>query len=162
VQTGMLPTGETVQAAQPAIKVESRRPLALSVFDHGTKYGLLVPGDFLREIEAVYDDVHIEDITGDGVGEVVFHLAGDGVNSCSRVLRYESSDHSLKELVFNQGGLCDFKLRGGYIISSYKDGGTWVEDIYITEGGQVNIKMSDRCVGCGEVSRVVYPLLVRL
>ncbi|WP_146013210.1 MULTISPECIES: hypothetical protein [unclassified Pseudomonas] len=155
--TGMLPTGETVQAAQPAIKVESRRPLALSVFDHGTKYGLLVPGDFLREIEAVYDDVHIEDITGDGVGEVVFHLAGDGVNFCSRVLRYESSDHSLKELVFNQGGLCDFKLRGGYIISSYKDGGTWVEDIYIAEGGQVNIKMSDRCVGCGEVSRVVYP-----
>jgi hypothetical protein len=155
--TGMLPTGETVQTAQPVIKVESRLPLALSVFDHGTKYGLLVPRGFLREIEAVYDDVHIEDITGDGVGEVVFHLAGDGVNSCSRVLRYESSDHSLKELVFNQGGLCDFKVRGGYIISSYKDGATWVEDIYIAEGGQVNIKMSDRCVGCGEVRRIVYP-----
>ncbi|NMY01790.1 hypothetical protein HBO12_02415 [Pseudomonas sp. WS 5059] len=144
------------EGASPVLSVESRNPLKLSVFDGGKMYSLPVPTDFMGEVEGVYDEVRIQDLTGDGVGEVLFDLAGDGVNSCSRVLHYERDDRLLKELLFDGGGLCNFAVRDGYIISSYKDGAAWAEDIYVAAGGKVDIKISDRCIGCGEVVRIVY------
>lgn len=144
------------ERASPILSVESHNPLKLSVFDGGKMYGLPVPTDFMDEVESVYNEVRIEDLTGDGVGEVLFDLKGDGVNSCSRVLRYERDDRLLKELLFVGGGLCNIVARDGYIVSSYKDGAAWAEDIYVAVGGKVGIKISDRCVGCGEVSRIVY------
>ncbi|WP_339436419.1 hypothetical protein [Pseudomonas sp. EL_65y_Pfl1_R32] len=140
----------------PVLEVESRSPLKLSVFEQGKSYDLSPPSDFMREIEGVYEDVHVEDLTGDGIGEVVFDLAGGRVNSCSRVLHYTDSDRSLSELVFSGGGLCDFKVRHGYVVSSYKDGAAWAEDVYVVKDGKVDIKISDRCVGCGEVVRKEY------
>lgn len=118
------------ERASPILSVESHNPLKLSVFDGGKMYGLPVPTDFMDEVESVYNEVRIEDLTGDGVGEVLFDLKGDGVNSCSRVLRYERDDRLLKELLFVGGGLCNFVVRDGYIVSSYKDGAAWAEDIY--------------------------------
>ncbi|OPA88260.1 hypothetical protein BFW88_16920 [Pseudomonas fluorescens] len=138
------------------LKVESRSPLALAVFDHGMSYDLSLPTAFMREIEGVYDEVHIEDLTGDGVGEVVFRLTGEGVNTCSRVLYYESSDRSLSELVFKKGGLCNIKIRNGYVVSSYKKGAAWIEDVYVVGAAKVKIQISDSCVGCGEVTRTEY------
>ena len=140
----------------PILEVESHFPLKLSVFEQGKSYGLSPPGDFMREIEDVYEDVHVEDLTGDGVGEVVFNLGGGRVNACSRVLHYTDSDRSLSELMFSGGGLCDFKIRHGYVISSYKDGAVWAEDVYVVKGGKAYIKISDRCVGCGEIVRKEY------
>ncbi len=138
------------------LKVESRLPLTLAVFDRGVSYDLSLPADFMREIEGVYDEVHIEDLNGDGVGEVVFSLTGENVNSCSRVLYYERRDRSLAELLFKQGRVCNIKVRSGYILSCYKEGAVWVEDVYVINGGKADIKISDRCVGCGEVSRTEY------
>jgi hypothetical protein len=140
----------------PALKVESSHPPVLSVLDQGVSYGLSLPTAFMTEVEGVYDEVHIEDLTGDGIGEVIFRLGGEGVNSCSKILYYNSSDRSLKELVFKRGGLCNFKVQNGYVISSYRDGAIWVEDIYIVNDGRADIHISDWCVGCGEVRRVEY------
>lgn len=140
----------------PVLKVESVFPLTLSVLDRGVSYGLSMPSNFMTDIEGVYNDVHIEDLTSDGVGEVVFSLAGDGVNTCSRVLRYNSDGRSLSELFFNRSGICNFKTRNKYIVSSYKDGAAWVEDFYVAKGNRMDIKASDRCVGCGEISRTEY------
>ena len=144
------------EALLPTLKVESRVPLSLSVFDQGPSYDLSLPGVFIREVEDLYDEVHIEDLTGDGVGEVIFHLEGGGVNSCSRVLHYSSGDRSLSELVFGGGGLCNFKIWNGSVVSSYKDGAAWVDDVYIVKSGRADLKISDRCVGCGEISRKEY------
>lgn len=140
---------------QVVLSVESKSPLMLSVYGSGVLQTLTPPFDFMREVDGVYDEVYVKDLTGDGIGEVIFRLAGGGVNSCSRVLQY-SSDHSLNELIFDRGGLCNFKVVDGYVVSSYRDGAAWVEDIYVVEGGKVNIKISDRCVGCDEVSRTDY------
>lgn len=140
----------------PVLVVESHNPLTVSVSEQGKSYGLSLPIDFMREIEGVYDSVSIKDLTGDGIGEVIFHLAVKGVNSCSKVLHYIDSDRSLVELVFSKGNLCNFKMQHGYVVSSYKDGAAWGEDIYVVKGGKAEIKISDRCVGCGEVRRKKY------
>lgn len=140
----------------PVIAIESRLPLRLSVFDGVASFDLPVPKDFIGEVEGVYDEVYLQGLTGDGVAEVIFHLNGEGVNYCSRALYYNSDGQFLRELVFGKGGLCDFKVRNGYIVSSYKDGAAWVEDVYAAKGEKVSIKISDRCVGCSEVSRQDY------
>lgn len=140
----------------PLLVVKNRNPLTFSVAAQGKSYGLSLPKNFMREIEGVYDGVDIEDLTGDGIGEVIFHLVGKGVNYCSRVLHYTDSDRSLSELVFSKAGLCNFKVQHGYIVSSYKDGAAWVEDVYVVKGGKSDIRISDRCVGCGEVERKKY------
>lgn len=143
-------------SASPRVSVESQHPLALTVFDRNVLYKLTVPRDFMLDIEGMYDDVYVEDLTGDGVGEVVFRLLGNGANSCSKVLRYNGSDQSFSELIFGHGALCNFRMEDGYIVSSYVDGAALVEDFYIIEGDKVSIKLSDRCIGCGAVSRTYY------
>lgn len=140
----------------PKLVVERDKPLALSVSESGKRYDLSLPVDFMAEVEGAYDGVSIKDLDGDGVGEVIFHLVGGGVNSCSKVLYYTESQRSLNELFFNKGGLCNFKVRNGYVVSSYKEGAEWVEDVYSIKNGKSEIKVSDRCVGCGEVRRKEY------
>lgn len=140
----------------PVLVVNSHHPLALSVFEEKRSYSLSLPIDFMREIYGAYDNVDIRDLNGDGIGEVVFRLAGGGVNSCSKVLHYSDSDRSLKELIFGKGGLCNFKIQHGYVISSYNDGAAWGEDVYTVKGGRADIRISDLCVGCGEVRRKQY------
>ncbi len=140
----------------PVLKVDSRLPLALSVFEQGKSYPLSVSSDFMRDIEGIYSDVYIEDLSGDGVGEVVFRLEGESVNSCSRVLFYTGSGRSLSELTFNGRALCNFRARQGYVISSYREGAAWSEDVYSVKDGKVEAIISDNCVGCGEVRRKKY------
>lgn len=140
----------------PVIAIKNRLPLSLSVFEGGASFDLSVPKDFISEIEGVYDEVYLQDLTDDGVAEVIFNLKGEGVNYCSRALYYNGDKRSLRELVFGRGGLCDFKVSNGYIVSSYKDGAAWVEDVYVAKGVEVSIKISDRCVGCSEISRQDY------
>lgn len=144
------------EASLPILKIESRHPLSLSWVDQGMSYDVLLPSEFIHELEGVYDTVHIEDLTGDGTGEVVFDLIEGGGNSCARVLHYTNGKRSLSEMIFGAGGICNFKVGNGYVISSYKDGAAWVEDVYFFKKGKPYLKISDRCVGCGEISRKEY------
>lgn len=140
----------------PVLVVNSLNPLAVSVSEKGRSYDLPLPIKFMHEVEGVYDSVYIKDLTGNGVGEIIFREAGGGGNSCSRVLYFSGNDRSLSELIFNGGGLCNFKVQHGYLVSSYRDGAAWGEDIYILQAEKALIKISDRCVGCGEVRRKEY------
>ncbi|WP_166359589.1 hypothetical protein [Pseudomonas akapageensis] len=121
--------------------------------DKVSSQSLSLPADFMHEIEGVYNDVYIEDISGSGVGEVVFRLAGSDVNSCSRILYYSKAERSLKELVFDKGGLCNFRVQHGYVVSSYREGAAWNENVYKINDGKVSPIISDSCIGCGEVQR---------
>lgn len=142
----------------PAVVVESQKPLKLSILTKGRSYDLPPPAGFMNEIDGAYDSVSVEDLTGDGVREVIFRLSGAGGNYCSRVLYYDDSNFSLKEMNFQNGDLCNFRVQPGLIISAYKDSAAWVEDVYEIKNGKANIKVSDRCVGCGDVSRKEYRL----
>lgn len=140
----------------PKLILDSHDPYALTVLKDGKSYRLSVPQDFAHELEDIYDSVALKDLTGDGMDEVIFHLEGGGVNACSRVLSYSNDDHSLKELLFKGGSLCNFKLKDGHVISFYRDRGAWSEDVYSFKSGKANILISDRCIGCGQVQREQY------
>jgi hypothetical protein len=148
--------GANAESSLPALQIDRLTPLAVSVAFQGESYPLSLPDDFMKEMEGVYNDVYIEDLNGDGVGEVVFRLDGGGLNTCSKVLYYKAADRSLAELDFGDGSLCNFKVRRDYIVSSYRDGAVWKENVYRVQGGEVKHYISDSCVGCGEIKRKVY------
>jgi hypothetical protein len=110
----------------------------------------------MRQIEGIYSNVYIEDLDGDGIGEVIFRLEGDSINICYKVLQYRAASNSLDELIFDDGALCNFRIGGDYITSSYRDGSTWSEYLYHIRDGVVKLEILDSCVGCGEIKREVY------
>lgn len=144
------------ESSLPALKIDDRKPLAISVDIQGRSHPLTLPPEFLKETEDLYGDVYIRDLNGDGIGEVIFPLEGGSVNNCSKVLQYRVVDNSLSELAFKDGSLCNFKVGQGYITSSYRDGSVWKEYIYRFREGLGKIEVIDSCVGCGEIKREVY------
>lgn len=114
---------------------------------------LHIPTGFFMDIDELYDEVYVMDLDGNGVDEVIFHLAKGSVNSCSRVLKYDGVDGLLHELKFAGGELCNIKEVNGHLVSSYRVGGAWVEDVYDFVDGYPRLIVSDACIGCGEVQR---------
>jgi hypothetical protein len=148
--------GASAESSLPALQVDRLSPLAVSVTFQGESYPLTLPDGFMKEVEGVYDDVYIEDLNGDGVGEVVFRMGGGDLNNCSKVLYYKAAERSLAEMDFGDGPLCNFQIRHDYIVSSFKDGAAWKENVYRVQNGKVKYYISDSCVGCGEIKRKIY------
>ena len=146
----------SAESILPIIKIGDRTPLAISVSLQGNSYSLSLPADFMRQIEGLYSDVYIEDLNGDGIGEVIFRLEGGDVNICFKVLHYRSASNTLTEMDFGDGGLCNFQIENGYIIGSYRYGSTWSEYVYRTRNEIVKLEILDSCVGCGEIKRKEY------
>lgn len=140
------------------LKVESKNPLKVSASMQGGSYMLSLPVDFMSQVDGLYSDVYIDDLSGDGKWELVFNLTGSDVNRCSKILHYNENDRSFSEWLFKGGGLCNPTSRGRFLISSYRDGASWTEDVYTMENGKPEIHITDSCVGCYEVRRKMYSL----
>jgi hypothetical protein len=86
------------QAESPVISVISRVPLLLSVSVKGETFAVSPSQQFMRDVFEMYEDVSVEDITGDGVAEVFFRLEGRGANACYKVNRPGFSRHLASSL----------------------------------------------------------------
>lgn len=148
--------GEVADHGHPILRVESIHPIELSVQLNEKKSQLSLPVEFERGIAGLYRDVYVEDLNGDGVKEIVFRMEEGGVNACSRVLSYGGAEKGLSELIFGESGLCNFKVRDGYVISAYREGALWKEQVYRISDGLAVLKVADSCVGCGEVKREIH------
>ncbi|WP_413704912.1 hypothetical protein [Pseudomonas sp. Pseusp16] len=143
----------------PVVKIESRSPLSVSLLERGVKYNLSISKKINDEVEGIYTDLHLQDLNGDGMHEVVATLDDHGgVNQCSKAYVVNLTDYSLDNLVFDSGPLCNHKVDHEYLISSYRDGAIWREDIYKVEGRATQIIFADSCIGCGEVLRKKFDL----
>lgn len=120
---------------KPVLEIDSKSPVAFSVTEQGESYPLSIPVEFMKGIEGIYDDVFLQDLNGDGVHEVVFKMPASGVNACSSILIYEGVSLSLSELIFSSGDVCNLEIRNGCLISRYRDGAMWKEDVYRLAGG---------------------------
>lgn len=147
--------GTGVFASERYLDIAGTDSPIISIHHDGASTALPLPAEFMDEIAGVYDHVDGQDFDSDGVAEVVFHMASKSVNACVRVLRYDFHNKKLVELGF-QKGLCNFKIEHGFVVSSYREGAVWVEDVYKLDGGKALLKISDSCVGCGEVRRKVF------
>jgi hypothetical protein len=117
---------------------------------------LALPLEFMNEIGDTYEEVHVEDLNGDGQNEVVFQLPRGGANSCVKVLNYDRRDDKLIELVFRKGGLCNYTITSGQIISSYRNRAKWIDDVYEIKHGVANLILSDESEDLGQKVRTLF------
>lgn len=104
-----------------------------------------------------YSDVFAEDLTLDGQPEIVLRHSEEGaVNICSKIYFYDRSKGSLRVIGGASRDMCNYYMLKGRFVSSYRSGAKWYEDIYRVVGDGFVLEMSDGCVGCGQVNRVVY------
>ncbi|WP_152529060.1 SH3 domain-containing protein [Stutzerimonas azotifigens] len=113
--------------------------------------------DMLKSIESGYSEISLEDMTLDGNPEVVLtHRAGSNVNVCSEIFRYDFHSNSFTRLKAGPKQLCNYYEKDGQIISSYRSGAKWHEDIYSIKGDDFVLEASDSCVGCDHIERTIY------
>ena len=111
----------------------------------------------LESIENGYSDASLEDLTKDGTPELVLTHAVEGnVNTCSIILRYDSLRNSFFKLKGISKPICNYTLENNYIISSYRSGAKWHEDIYEIESGDPVLKITDSCLGCDYIERTIH------
>ncbi len=104
-----------------------------------------------------YADASLEDLTGDGVPELIWtHVEEGSVNTCSEVYQYESIRSSFVKLRGFSKPICNYTLENSYIISSYRSGAKWHEDIYVIENGGPVLKVTDSCLGCDYIERTTH------
>lgn len=115
------------------------------------------PKSLLRDIQDGYTDLSIDFITSSRLAELIATNAAEGsVNYCSVVYQYNENSGTLSRLEIKPGPICNYKKHQDYLVSSYRDGAKWFEDIYKISQGGINIELSDSCVGCEQVSRIFH------
>lgn len=117
------------------------------------------PQDMLNEIENGYSKLSLDDLTMDGVPELVLTHAEEGnVNACSEIYQYDSNKSSFIKLQNVQNQICNHEVTGNRIISKYRTGAKWHEDFYTAKNGRLVLEASDSCVGCDHIERTLYLL----
>lgn len=111
-------------------------------------------GDLRKAIEDGYENLAVVDIYEDGSKEIA--ATSRGSDGCSKFFSYDRTSRRFLALRFSDRDICNFRVEGGRLISSYRFDGKRYEDVYKLENGRYKIAISDACVGCDEVSRSVY------
>ncbi|HEF4762723.1 TPA: hypothetical protein SAN82_005198 [Pseudomonas putida] len=141
----------------PIVELAASPALSISLSEGRKKYKISIPKQINEEIEGVYPDLHLQDLNGDKVYEIIATSDNhNGANRCSKVYSVNRTTYSLDNLELSNGPLCNYKLENDFLISSYKDGAIWKEDIYKIHNNKVRVFFADSCIGCGEVVRKKY------
>lgn len=111
-------------------------------------------GDLKKAIDDGYERISIVDIYKDGNAEV----AAASVGECSKFFSFNRATHAFSLLTFAGNGrdICNYKVEGIHLISSYKLDSKQYEDVYEVKNGAYQLVVSDGCVGCDQVTRSVY------
>ncbi len=116
-----------------------------------------LPQLLINDIKDGYSELSIDYITSSSHPELVATNAVEGsINRCSVVYQYNENSGTLSRLEIKPGPICNYKKYQDYLVSSYRDGAKWFEDIYRISQGGIKIELSDSCVGCEQVSRVFH------
>ncbi|MFG0382815.1 XAC2610-related protein [Pseudomonas sp. zbq_18] len=115
------------------------------------------PAEMLDAMDDGYSQISLEDLTLDGVNEIILtHSAEGNVNICSKVFQYNNESKKLQNLTTLKKQICNYSINENNLISTYKDGAKWHEDIYKTDNNSIHLAFSDSCIGCEYIKRIVY------
>ncbi|WP_139228010.1 hypothetical protein [Ectopseudomonas toyotomiensis] len=116
-----------------------------------------LPASFLKSFNEGYSNIYIEDVTSDGHPEVILTGPEHGVvNICSKIYIYHGGGGELKEITGFKHQICNYRIKNGRLISSYRSEAKWHEDVYLVSGDKIALELSDSCIGCDEVNRTIY------
>lgn len=131
--------------------------LSITACHEGACQTVTPPERMLNAVGQGYSDISLEDLTQDGVSEIVLtHGAEGNVNTCSKVYRFDSELKELLPLSGLKNPLCNHSIQGDHLISSYRSGAIWYEDIYKIGKKDISLIHSDSCIGCDYVRRAIY------
>ena len=115
------------------------------------------PAEMLDAMDDGYSQVSLEDLTLDGVNEIILtHSAEGNVNICSKVFQYNSESKKLQALTSLKNQICNYSINESNLTSTYKNGAKWHEDIYKIDKNSIHLALSDSCIGCEYIKRTVY------
>lgn len=146
----------TAESFSENMQSETEHPQKMTTEQLRDLFLLSLPHDSVTPTKESYEDVRAADLNSDGEWELILSLNRGDVNVCSQVLQYNQNDGSFSEWHFAGGGLCNYTVRGDYLISSYRDHAIWHQDIYKMASGKPELYITDSCVGCDEVRRKTY------
>lgn len=136
---------------------DSGTDLSITACHEGMCKAITIPETMLDAIDNGYSQISVEDLTLDGVSEVILtHNAEGSVNACSKAYRYNSENETLRPMDKLQSQLCNYSIKNDYLISSYRSGAKWHEDIYKIEDNDLILTISDSCIGCEYINRTLY------
>ena len=151
-------TASSAIAAPTALLVEGAWP-ALSIIACQAERctTLTPPSDMLDAMRDGYDQVSVDDLTLDGTPEIILtHRAEGSVNACTRIYRYDHALGTLHPLGDSARQLCNYVIAHGHVISRYRSGAMWHEDIHEIKNNDLILAYSDSCVGCDTIKRTRY------
>ncbi|QVN14626.1 hypothetical protein [Burkholderia sp. LAS2] len=111
-------------------------------------------GDLKKAIDDGYENLAVVDIYKDGNKEIA--ATSGGGDRCSKFFLYDRASRRFTSLKFSDRDICNFRIDGDSLISSYRLDAKQYEDIYKIKNRKYQIAISDACVGCDEISRSVY------
>ena len=136
---------------------DSGTELSITACHEGMCKTITIPETMLDTIDNGYSQISLEDLTLDGISEVILtHNAEGSVNACSKVYRYDSEIETLRSMDKPQSQLCNYSIENDYLISSYRSGAKWHEDIYKIKNNDLILTISDSCIGCDYINRALY------
>lgn len=113
--------------------------------------------DMLNAINNGYSEITTKDITQDGTPEIILTHSEEGnVNVCSKIYRYNRKGNYFSSSADLPKQLCNYTVKNNHVVSSYRSGGKWYEDIYKIKNNSLTLEITDSCIGCEYVNRAIY------
>lgn len=116
--------------------------------------GMELPASSQMLIENGYANVEVKMLND---SKYLFLSSEGDVNKCSVIFKIQNDKIEGSPTAGEDGKLCNVSAINGYVVSSYRDQGTWINDVYQVLSGQPwALLFSDFCADCQQVKRVYY------
>lgn len=143
------PTTVTVKQTSAAFSIE--------LCQRGSCTTLPASQAMLDALSEGYTEISTADLTQDGIAEIIMTSAEEGsVNICSVVYRYNIDAGAFTALENLPLQLCNYGIEHNRIVSSYRSGAKWYEDVYKVQDNNLVLELTDSCIGCDYSQRTIY------
>ncbi|MBD2792406.1 hypothetical protein [Xenorhabdus szentirmaii] len=117
--------------------------------------GYKIPDTAKNEIDNGYESISMAEILGN---EYLLVSTLGSVNRCSKMYPVKNGIILSEYIKFGETKeVCNITSIEGNIVSSYRDGAKWYEEVYHLDiHGKTDLKLKDSCVGCDRVNRIIY------
>ncbi|MBU9856417.1 hypothetical protein [Rahnella bonaserana] len=115
--------------------------------------GFNTPESFKNTINEGYENLEVTTILNK---RYAVATTTNDVNKCSVLFPISEQGISNYPINFHKNPFCNYSVVNGKVVSSWKDGAKWHEDIYEVNNGSWSLFIRDECIGCDIVKRTLY------
>ncbi|NQD91323.1 hypothetical protein HP532_01490 [Pseudomonas sp. CrR25] len=149
---------DPASTSHTTLTIEGSSPsIFINVCHEGSCKTIAPPQKMLDSISDGYSEITLEDLTQDGRPEIILTHSEEGsVNTCSEVYQYKEELNTIIHINNLHNQLCNYSTKNDSVISSYRSGAKWHEDIYKVKDNSLVLELTDSCIGCNYIDRTIY------